>query len=206
MTSREKLPDSFPRRRLSFVLSLAAVFALVSAQASSAQMQIKSPTETQIKPAGEARDYIVAFAEGVSSSERAAIARRAGAIVRFNYTIVNAVAVRVPNSAVLSRLQSDPRVIAIIEDRVVQADQGEEISPSAGKPPKGGGDRGGELRQDVPEKVGGAAGRMHIAPSQLHTQTQAAATFAWKASERRRIAHGAAWEYSPVPPLLEPRR
>jgi len=153
----KNLSAYFRRRTCGGILGLAFLLVLVSAQVSSAQ--IKPAPEAQIRPPGEARDYIVAFAESVSPSERAATARRAGAIVRFNYTIVNAVAVRVPNSSVLGRLQSDPRVMAIIEDRVVQADQGEENITPAGKPPKGGGSSPQEVPAGV-QRIGAAPGNL----------------------------------------------
>lgn len=96
-----------------------------------------SPTP-QVSPAGDAGDYIVSFREGTSVSERAAAARSAGAMLRFNYNIVNAVALHVPSAAVLARLQNDPRVAAVIVDRAVHAHQaqGQGKGGQKGKPPK----------------------------------------------------------------------
>ena len=62
----------------------------------------------------------------------------AGASLRFNYNIVNAVAVRVPSAAGLTRLQNDPRVAAITIDRPVHIHQvqGQAKGGQKGKPPK----------------------------------------------------------------------
>jgi len=123
----------------------------------SLRAQIGAPPAPQVQPAGDAGDYIVSFREGTSASERAAVAQGAGASLRFNYNIVNAVAVRVPSAAVLNRLQNDPRVEAVIVDRAVQADQGQGQGRGGGggggKPPKDDPPPPSESTQVVPSGV-----------------------------------------------------
>jgi subtilisin len=66
------------------------------------------------------------------------VVQRAGALLRFNYRIVDAVAVTVPNINVLAALQRDMSVIQIVPDRPIYAIQGPASSP-AGKGKPGGG-------------------------------------------------------------------
>jgi hypothetical protein len=49
----------------------------------------------------------------MSASERAAAVQASGAQVRRNYNSVNAVSVNVPNAAVLTGLQNNPRVLSV---------------------------------------------------------------------------------------------
>ncbi|MCZ6491498.1 MAG: hypothetical protein O7A06_13340, partial [Acidobacteria bacterium] len=108
-------PGYFLNGNPSVLVALAILLAFICAP--SLRAQIGAPPAPQVQPAGDAGDYIVSFQEGTSASERAAAAQGAGARLRFNYTIVNAVAVHVPSAAVLTRLQNDPRVEAVIVDR-----------------------------------------------------------------------------------------
>ncbi len=64
---------------------------------------------------------IVSFDSTVSRDERALIIRGAGAAVRFNFSIVDAAAVLVPNEAAYWALADDPDVTAFTPDRPVQA-------------------------------------------------------------------------------------
>ena len=133
--------------------------------------QVGTPPAPQVQPAGDGGNNIVSFREGTSASERAAAAQGAGASLRFNYTIVNAVAVRVPSAAVLTRLQNDPRVTAVIPDRVVQADQGQGQAKGGGKgggkPPKD--DPPPEESDPPPEVVPAGVDRIGAAPGNPNT-------------------------------------
>jgi subtilisin len=94
--------------------------------------------------------YIVMFHPGTSQADRAAAVGRAGAALKFNYSIVDAVAVRVPNANALAALQKDPAVLSIIPDRTVHA------IPDAinGKPTHGGGGASGEIIPEGVKRVG----------------------------------------------------
>jgi len=71
-------------------------------------------------PASRQRDrYIVIFRPGNSKANRAAAASRHGASLRFNYDVVDAIAVSVPSQAVLARMRQDSDVLEIIPDRPV---------------------------------------------------------------------------------------
>ena len=65
--------------------------------------------------------YIVVFASGVSRSQRAEIARQKGAVVRFNYSRLNAIAVSVPNERAAEALSKHSAVLNMVADRVVSA-------------------------------------------------------------------------------------
>jgi subtilisin len=94
----------------------------------------------------------VTFQPGTPVAERAASARQAGASLRFNYNIVDAVAVMIPNSNALAALQRDPSVLEIIPDRPVHAIQAPNGNGN-GKG-KGNGEPGGTVSgQVVPEGV-----------------------------------------------------
>ena len=60
--------------------------------------------------------YIVMFRPGTTQAARADLARRAGAVMRFNYSIVDAIAVRALNANARALLQQDRSVIAIVPD------------------------------------------------------------------------------------------
>ncbi|PYS08188.1 MAG: hypothetical protein DMG15_27910 [Acidobacteria bacterium] len=60
--------------------------------------------------------YIVMFRPGTTRAARADLARRAGAVMRFNYSIVDAIAVRALNANARALLQQDRSVIAIVPD------------------------------------------------------------------------------------------
>ena len=110
----------------------AALAALVVAS-STASAQVGGPSggaaifEACPDPATEPVDVstpclgIVSFDSAVSRDERSVIIRGAGAAVRFNFTIVDAAAVMVPNEAAYWALADDPDVTAFTPDRPVQA-------------------------------------------------------------------------------------
>ena len=103
-------------------------------------------------PQGTDGDYIVTFRSITSRADRAASVQRAGAVLRFNYAIVDAVAVTIPNANAYVALQRNPSVLQIIPDRPVEAFHhrpGHDAGPGGGD---GGG--GGEPTEDiVPEGV-----------------------------------------------------
>lgn len=89
---------------------------------------------------------IALFTEGTSAGDRANIVRGAGAVLRFNYNLVNAAAVTVPDEVALSALLDDPNIGALIPDRPVHAIVKPD-NPGGGKPGSGG------SSQVVPEGV-----------------------------------------------------
>ena len=110
----------------------AALAALVVA-GSTASAQVGGPSgraavfEACPDPATEPVDVstpclaIVSFDSAVSRDERSVIIRGAGAAVRFNFSIVGAAAVLVPNEAAYWALADDPDVTAFTPDRRVEA-------------------------------------------------------------------------------------
>lgn len=85
----------------------------------------------------EGQDYIVIFRPGLTPAQRAGLALGAGAVLKFNYRTVNAVAIRVPNSRVLEALQRNPAVQAVVPDRRVLA-IGEPVEEGSNGKGKGG--------------------------------------------------------------------
>lgn len=124
-----RVPYSWSRMGSAWCLALAVVF-LAHASVLLAQGR---------------QDYIVSFREGTTASARAVAVRNAGAALGFNFTRVNAAAVRVPNANALAALQNDPSVLAIIPDRPLFAYQN-----AKGKP---GGSGGGSQKQAIPAGV-----------------------------------------------------
>ena len=125
------------------LLALVAVvlFAGVYARA----QQVQAPPSPASPQGANDGSYIVTFRAGTSQADRAASVRRAGAILRFNYRIVDAVAIT-GNINALAALQREITVLEIIPDRPVRAFQ----SPNA-RP--GGGGSGGGTGEVVPEGV-----------------------------------------------------
>lgn len=89
---------------------------------------------------------IALFTEGTSADDRANIVRGAGAVLRFNYNLVNAAAVTIPAKAALSALLQDSHTIALVPDRPIYAIVKPD-NPGGGKPDSGG------SSQVVPEGV-----------------------------------------------------
>ena len=157
-----KNSDGRLRARNAFLIGtllLAVLFLL--GPAGSAQVV---PGPQAAKSAGAAdhgNKYILSFRPGTTKATRALTVRRAGGRLRFNYTIVNAAAVTVPNENALAALRLDPSVLQVIPDRPVYAIQSASKKPSEpggggnGKKDNGGGD------QAVPSgvaRVGAAPG------------------------------------------------
>src|SRR5437870_12317188 len=65
--------------------------------------------------------FIVMFQPGTADVARADLAQRAGAAVRFNYSIVDAIAVAAVDANALAILQSDRSVIAVVPDWPIYA-------------------------------------------------------------------------------------
>lgn len=131
----------------------------LSGVGASAQLQTQ-PGPPQTPSANE--NFIVTFRPGTSQADRAASVRRAGATLRFNYSIVDAVAVTIPNTNVFAAFQRDLSVLEIIPDRAVQAFhhcKGRHANEPAcvEEPPDdgggGGGGGGGSDPQPAPEGV-----------------------------------------------------
>jgi subtilisin family serine protease len=89
---------------------------------------------TAISARVQAADYIVSFREGTQAGGRAAAVARHGGKIKFNYSVVNAAAVSVPDTEVLRALQQDPAVRMIIPDRQVFAFQAHGQADAKDKP------------------------------------------------------------------------
>jgi subtilisin family serine protease len=82
-------------------------------------------------------NYIVTFRDGTIPAVRAVAANNAGAALRFNYSIINAIAVTVPNANALAAFENNPSVLSIVPDRPVFAfQQANGKGGEKGKPPK----------------------------------------------------------------------
>jgi subtilisin family serine protease len=103
------------------------------------------------QPAGDS--YIVSSRDSTPQADRAAAVRAAGARVRFNYSIINAAGVTVPNANALATLGRNPRVLRITRDLLVRAIVNANKRGGNGGGPKGGGGSGGGSSQIVPDGV-----------------------------------------------------
>ncbi len=103
------------------------------------------------QPAGDS--YIVTFRDSTPQADRAAAVRAAGARVRFNYSIINAAAVTVPNANALAALGRNPRVLRITRDLPVRAIVNANKRGGNGGGPNGGGGGGGGSSQIIPDGV-----------------------------------------------------
>jgi subtilisin family serine protease len=74
--------------------------------------------------------YIVTFEPSTGRSQRAQIAQQVGADVRFNYTVINGIAISVGSDQALNALRNNPRVAGIFQDGVVQ-DMAKPQAPAA---------------------------------------------------------------------------
>ena len=143
-------PGYFLNVRLSVAFGLAIL--LASFYAPSLRGQIVPPPLTQAGPAEETDIYIVTFRQGTPGSQRAVAAQGAGAVLRLNYNVVNAISVQVPNAAVLTRLRNDPRVVAVFANRSVSLHASQVQVQAKGGKPGGGGGKGGGGGGDIPPK------------------------------------------------------
>ncbi len=119
-------------RQLSLLGTIAALFALLNAAPAAAQVgagsSLAAPAFSACPdPATDPDEVstpclaILSFDSGVSPSDRASIARGSGAILRFNFNIVDAAAVFVPNERAYWSLASHPSVDRMLPDMPVQA-------------------------------------------------------------------------------------
>src|SRR2546429_8290585 len=77
-------------------------------------------------PVQNEQKYIVTFRPGTAHALRAASVARFGGAVRHNFSIIDAVAVRIPNGLaanLLGALSRDPSVLSITTDHTVYAFQ-----------------------------------------------------------------------------------
>jgi subtilisin len=92
--------------------------------------------------AAQGNDFLVTFQPGTSQAARAAAARQQGVTVRHNYTIIDTIAVTIPNQNALDRLAQDPSVVRVTPDFPVfahQAPQALDHANGNAKPGTGGG-------------------------------------------------------------------
>src|SRR5439155_25118688 len=84
---------------------------------------LTTSTQASQGPDSRRRDrmdrYIVLFQPGNSKADREATASRHGASVRFNYDVVDAIAISVPSQAALAMMRNDNKVREVIPDRPV---------------------------------------------------------------------------------------
>src|SRR5262245_29531502 len=104
----------------------------------------------QAQPPGQSDRFIVTFRPGTSQTQRAASVQRARGVVRFNYSIVDSVAIHGANPSVLAALRNDPSVVRIVPDREIQAIEGPNDLVANGKSGSGG---GGGSSQVTPQGV-----------------------------------------------------
>ena len=100
--------------------------------------------------------YIVSFRPAASQAQRAEAVRAAGASIRFNYTIIDSVAITVANPNALNGLRNNPLITAIVPDRTIRVSQQTTATPNAGpsaRPGGGGGGKPGSSKQVVPAGV-----------------------------------------------------
>jgi subtilisin family serine protease len=102
----------------------------------------------------QGQQFIVTFEKGTSRAERAATVARHGAGVRFNYGIIDAVAITAPNENALRALTGEGKVRSITPDFAVFATQSatalNNANANAGKGKPGGGGGGGTTTQTTP--------------------------------------------------------
>ena len=104
-------------------------------------------TTFTLPAAAQSNDYIVSFEQGTPKAARAAVAGRHGAL-RYNYGIVDAVAVTVTNENALRALSREAGVRSITPDHPVFASQSDHASDRASE--KGKGNPGGNTPPPPP--------------------------------------------------------
>ena len=132
-----------------FVVAVLFSAAVLTGWSASAQVQTVPGPEAPV--VGAPGNYIVTFLPDTSQADRAVSVQRAGAVLRFNYSLVDAVAVNVPNVNAFAALQRDFTVLEIIPDRPVHAFQS--ANGKGGEKGKPGGGGGGGSSQVIPEGV-----------------------------------------------------
>jgi subtilisin len=117
--------------------------------------------------AAQSNDYIVGFQQGTPKADRLAVAARHGATVRRNYSIVDAIAVTVPNENALRALAGEAGV-QITPDYPVFASQSAQASDRASE--KGKGKPGGSTPPPPPTPQVTPAGVLRVgAPTSTST-------------------------------------
>ena len=111
---------------------------------------------TVLPAAAQGQQYIVSFQKGTPRNARAATVARHGAGLRFNYNVIDGVAVTVPNENALRALAADASVRSITPDYPVFASQAEQASDKARENAKGGRKPGGD--------GGGGTGSTQVLP------------------------------------------
>jgi subtilisin len=92
---------------------------------------------------------IARFDTVTTAAERRAFVQQSGAVLRFNYAVVNAASVLIPNARSYQALASHPRVVRLMPDRPVQA-----LAPPSCQPwPACKNDSGGSSSQIVPAGI-----------------------------------------------------
>lgn len=94
---------------------------------------------------------IPVFTEGTTVDDRANIIQGAGAVLRFNFNLVNAAAVFVPDEETLSALLTNPNIVSLIPDRPIHAIAKPD---GAGKPKKDGGSDSGQVIPAGVKRIG----------------------------------------------------
>jgi subtilisin len=111
------------------------------------------PVIAQAQTPGDGK-YIVMFRAGTSPAERATAVRGTGAALRFNYSIVDAVAIRIPNPNAIAALQRHSSVVNIVPDRAVHAIPAAGSVGQMAKPGAGGGGNNGQVVPEGVKRVG----------------------------------------------------
>ncbi len=118
---------------------------------------LELPTQARVPCLG-----IAAIVDGLSTDGRGDIVRSAGAVLRFDFHLVQAAAVFVPDQVALSALLEDPDVVALIPDRPIHAIK-KPKNPGGGKGAKGGG--GSQVVPSGVQLIDAAPGALTVAGS-----------------------------------------
>lgn len=137
------------RQCKSLLLSVMTLFVLLFLSVPVPAQELLDSNKGMSLSAFEPGDYLVTFREWATPIDRENSAHRAGALVRFNYSIVHGAAMFIPNDKVLAELQGDPSVAAIIPDRKVYAHA---------KPGNGGGTAPAQVIPSGVARIGAAPG------------------------------------------------
>ncbi len=137
-------------------IALFMIFATWLAASATAQIVPRTDENPTARPEAQASVYLVTFRPGTPAAERAAVAQGAGATVRMNFTLSDAVSVFVPNDAAMARLRNDPRVMSVVSSRNFYLNQGNGRGPG-GRGGGGGGNTGGGGGGGKPKAPSGLA-------------------------------------------------
>jgi subtilisin family serine protease len=112
---------------------VAVILAALTASSGLAQDILQpgaQPPASSSQPAANPTQFIVQFTQGTPRSTRVQIVQQAGASVRNDLSIINAVTVRVPNQQVLNALSNNLNVMRVVPDRRLR-----EAMPAPQTPP-----------------------------------------------------------------------